>query len=239
MSDAATPDPRAKTKQWRNVMCPETEPDAEIRAVNAFEDQMDDVPDSAVHIRALISRIDPLSHYKAFENLDFILSAIGELDYPGSPAVDVLWRHGDIDDNRRAEAKCYITALNTWLEGVELDAAKDATPDCAAVIETAYAVLGEANDEKRWLAMSLRKTLKERAYTPWDTIEEYDDASFIRAVYQSILGRPPSPDDLQFRIEELENGKTREAFFEEILEAPEHKWGHLACIAGQLKHTGT
>jgi hypothetical protein len=237
MSDPGSPDARAKLSQWRNVMCPDAEPDAEIRSINAFEDQMGSVPDGAVHVRALISRVDPLSHYKAFENLTFILSAIGNLDYPRSPAVDVLWRHDQMDDERRVQARCYIRALDAWLDDLDLSSAREAYPACAAVIDSAYAALGEANEEKRWLAMSLRKTLKEHAYTPWDTIAEYDGAAFVTAVYQSILGRPPSPDDLKFRLDELANGKTREAFFEEILAAPEHQHGHLACIAGQLKRS--
>ena len=63
------------------------------------------------------SRIDPLSHYKAFENVEFIAQAIGDLDYPGSPAIDVLWRHGQIDDERREEAKRYIYCITAWLDG--------------------------------------------------------------------------------------------------------------------------
>ena len=85
--------------------------------------------------------------------------------------------------------------------------------------------------------MCLQKTLKEHVYTPWDFIAECDDVAFVRAAYEAILGRPPSPDDLQFRVEELREGKSREDFFQEILAAPEHQMGHLYGVAGVLKHT--
>ena len=107
--------------RWRNVLCPESEPDDEILRIDAVEDTLPDLPGMVERIRALISRVDPLSHYKAFDNVDFLLDAIGQLDYPRSPAVDVLWRHGQIDDQRRTEAKCYIDALSAWISGVPLD----------------------------------------------------------------------------------------------------------------------
>lgn len=236
MPDADPSSSPDKMKRWRNVICPESEPDAEIRAIDAFEDRVDAADKaSADHVRALISRIDPLSHYKIFDNIDFILEAIGKLDYPRSPAVDVLWRHGQIDPERRAFAKCYVRALEAWLEDKELAAATGTDAGCAEVTTAVYRALGDRTAAKRWLAMSLRKTLKEHAYEPWDTIQEHSDAEFVRAVYTSILGRPPSPDDLAFRLRELASGKSRVAFLEEILAAPEHQAGHLACIAEQLK----
>lgn len=226
---------RQKMRRWRNVTCPESEPDAEMRKIDDLETELGDLPPLVERIRALISRVDPLSHYKAFENLDFLLQAIGELDYPGSPAVDVLWRHGAIDDARRVRAKQLIDALGAWLDGVELVMAQEAMPDSAGQLADVYAALGDSTDEKRWLAMCLRKTLKEHAYTPWDFINEADDAAFVRAVYMSILGRPPSPDDLTFRLEELAAGKTREAFFVEIMGADEHRQGHLHAVAAHVK----
>ena len=86
--------------------------------------------------------------------------------------------------------------------------------------------------------MSLRKTLKEHTYTAWDHITESNDETFIRGVYQSILHRQPSPDDLKFRLEELKNGKERESFFQEILAADEHRMSHLYQLAEYVKHKG-
>lgn len=226
---------REKMRRWRNVMCPESGPDAEIGAIDEFEAELGDLPPLVPRIRALISRIDPLSHYKAFENLDFLLAAIGALDYPGSPAVDVLWRHGMIDEERRAQVRSYIDVIGAWLADTDLETTKTAQPDNADCAVQVFEMLGEPSEEKRWLAMSLRKTLKEHAYTPWDFISEYDDAAFVRAVYESILGRPPSPDDLAFRVEELAAGKSREAFFVEAMGSDEHRRGHLHGVAGRLK----
>ena len=89
MDEMPKDDMRVKMRRWRNVICPEGEPDAEIGVIDAFEEEIGDLSPLVARIRALISRIDPLSHYKAFENLDFLLAAIGRLDYPGRPAVDV------------------------------------------------------------------------------------------------------------------------------------------------------
>ncbi len=232
-----TVDPvREKMRRWRNVMCPDSEPDAEVRAIDAAEQNLDKPAAMVTRIRALISRIDSLSHYKAFENIDFLLDAIGDLDYPGSPAVDVLWRDGQVDDVRRAHARAYADALGAWLSGRSLPSAQGDHPDSADLLTRIYEALGEPNEEKRWLAMSLRKTLKEHAYTPWDYIAEYDDAAFVCAVYESVLGRPPSGDDLAFRVEELLAGKSREAFVTEIMGTDEHRRGHLYGIAAHLKH---
>ena len=229
---------QSRMKRWRNVMCPESQPDAEIKAIDAVEDEMGGLTPLVERIRALISRIDQLSHYKAFDNIDFILNAVGKLDYPRIPAVDVLWRFGQIDDQRRDEAKSYITALNTWLTGLSIEEARASQPDNIALLDKIYNTLGNMDESKRWLAMCLSKTLKEHAYAPWDFIDESDDVTFINAVYESILHRHPSPDDLQFRLEELQNGTDREAFFQQIFEAGEHKTSHLHGLASIIKHKG-
>jgi hypothetical protein len=225
-----------RMKRWRNVVCPESQPDAEMKEIDAFEDELDSMMPIVERIRALISRIDPLSHYKAFENIDFILDAVGKLDYPRSPAVDVLWRFGQIDDQRRDEIKRYITAVNTWLTVVSLDDAVAKQPDNSQILSKVYRFLGEIDENKRWLVMCLSKTLKEHAYTPWDFINESDDATFVTAVYESILHRHPSPDDLKFRLEELRNGKEREELFEEVFVAGEHKMSHLHGLASIIKY---
>jgi hypothetical protein len=224
--------------RWRNVLCPESNPDAEIQAIDAFEESMGDLLPFVERIRALISRIDPLSHYKAFENIEFLLDAIGKLDYPRSPAVDVLWRFGQIDEDRRKEVKQYINALDNWLQDMGIEQAKQQQSDNTSVVDKVYDLLGESDDNKRWLAMCLKKTLKEHVYTPWDFINEIDDITFVRAVYKAILHRPPSPDDLQFRVEELRNGKDRQSFFLEIFDANEHHNSHLSKLADIIKKSG-
>ena len=54
------PDAKARMRRWRNVMCPESKPDAAIRAIDAFEDELDDVPSLVERIRALDRRIEGL-----------------------------------------------------------------------------------------------------------------------------------------------------------------------------------
>ena len=216
-------------------MCPESQPDVEIKAIQALEDKLGELPPRVERIRSLESRIDPLSHYEAFENIDFIMKSIGELDYPGYPAVNVLWRNGQIDDERREEAKRYIYSISSWLDGKNVEEAKIERQECSRLLDKVYTVLGEMSDHKRWLAMSLSKTLKEHAYTPWDFIGEYGDEDFIKAVYVAVIGREPSPDDLKFRMEELKTIKSREEFFLDVFNAEEHKMGHLHGVAGILK----
>ncbi|MDF1513529.1 MAG: DUF4214 domain-containing protein, partial [Anaerolineae bacterium] len=65
---------------------------------------------------------------------------------------------------------------------------------------------------------------------------EHNDEAFVQAVYEAILHRPPSPDDLKFRLEELSNGKDRESFFMEIFNASEHQAGHLYQLSYYLKN---
>ena len=127
-----------RMKRWRNVMCPDDKPDTEIQAIDAIEDEMGELAPLVERIRALVSRIDPLSHYKAFENVEFILEAIGQLDYPRSPAVDVLWRWSQIDEQRRNEAKSYINALNSWLLELSLEEAKIHQPNNLPVLGKVY-----------------------------------------------------------------------------------------------------
>jgi len=222
--------------RWRNVACPESEPDAEMQNIDALEDhlgeRLGDMPQNVAQIRALISRIDPLSHYKTFDNLDFILRAIGALDYPKRPAVDVLWRFGEIDEERRLKVKAYIDALTAWIEDKPRE---EVDVGDAKLVDSVYTSLGERTEWKVWLAMCMAKTLKEHAYTPWDVVDDHGNREYVCAVYETILGRPPSPDDLAFRVKELESGKTREDLFQEVFSSEEHKNAYLERIAGRLK----
>lgn len=215
-------------QKWRNVMCPEAQPDDEIKAIDAFEQRLGQLPPKVERIRALVSRIDPLDHYRAFENVEFVVSAIGKLDYPRYPAIDVLSRRGQIDEERRDQARRYIHCLASWLEGKDMDSAKADRPDCSELLGRTYAALGQADDYKRWLVMSLAKTLKEHTYLPWDFIAEHSDEEFVRAVYTTLLSREPSPDDLKFRLEELKAGKSRDTLFRQVL-------GSAECQAEQLQ----
>lgn len=222
--------------RWRNITCPESEPDAEIRRIEVMEDERGPFPAEAEQIRALISRFESLSHYKAIENLTFIMRAIGSSDYPGMPAVDVLWRHERIDDERRATFRRYYHALQSWLAGETIEQAKEkqaAPTDALGELDEVYASLGDPDDAKTWLAASLAKTLGEQVLTPEDVIAEHDDEAYVLALYEAILHRHPSPDDLKFRLAELRNGMTRDEMFGGVLAAAEHTdhvRGRLAAI---------
>ncbi len=220
---------------WRNISCHDSEPDAEIQAINAMEDELDPLPPEAENIRALISRFESLTHYKAVDNLTLILRAIGSSSYPGMPAVDVLWRHERIDDDRRAKFRSYYHALQSWLAGKTLEQAKDTHGSVAAEIDDVYACLGESGGAKNWLAASLAKTLGEQVLVPEDVIAEHDDEAYILALYEAILHRHPSPDDLHFRLAELQNGMTRDEMFGGVLAAAEHTDHVRVHIAAILK----
>ena len=224
-----------RMKRWRNVACPQSEPDAEMVAIDKFEDSLGVLPPKVERIRALISRIDPLSHYKAFDNLDFLMTAIGKLDYPRYPAIDVLSRHGQLDNERLTQVQRYVYCLEAWLAGKSLAEAAAERKDCPKLIEKTYTELGDRTDEKRWLVMAMVKTLKEHAYSPWHFIAEAEDADFVRAVYFANLKRPPSPDDLKFRVEGLRGGKTRHSFFLEVFGSAEHQRRKLGQVAGIIK----
>ena len=207
-------------------------PDADIARINSMEDELGPLPDAVEHVRALISRFDSLSHYRALDNLTFIIRAIGSSDYPGMPAVDVLWRHARIDDERRGQFKAYYQALRAWLAGKPLDRAAEGADEADEV----YAALGESDPAKVWLAESLAKTLAECVLLPEDVIAEHDDEAYVRALYEAVLHRHPSPDDLRFRVEELASGRTRDELFADILNAAEHTEhvrAHLAGILGR------
>ena len=227
-----------RMRRWRNVNCHDAPADAEITRINAMEDELGPFSDEAEHVRALVSRFNSLSHYRAADNLTFIMRAIGSSDYPGMPAVDVLWRHERIDGERRAQFRRYYRALQAWLAGEPREQAKQAAADGPEELDEVYAALGDSDDTKRWLAASLAKTLAEYVLVPEDVIAEHDDEAYIRALYEAVLHRHPSPDDLRFRVAEMAAGKTRDEMFDDILAANEHTGNVRGHIAAILKRSG-
>ena len=221
--------------KWRNVLCPDDEPDAEMQRIDAMEQALGEVPPEVMRVRALISRFDSLVHYRTFDNVALLLDAIGRKTYPGSPAVDVLSRAWEIDEERRERVKGYARALAAWAEGRPRSAAAAAGSAVAAQCDDVYEALGEPDDEKRWLAASLGKTLKVHACTPQEQIDDAGAKEFVCAVYQAALGRTPSPDDLDFRVAELAAGKTREGLMDEVFGSDESRRRRLHEVAAHLK----
>jgi hypothetical protein len=178
-----------------------------------------------------------LSHYRAFNDIDFIIEAIGKKDYPSSPALDVLPSYDDIDHERREKVKEYIYCLTSWAEAKDVEDAVAEFKASENLLRNVYIHLDELDEEKKWLTLCLTKTLKEKASSPEDVVSEISDEEFIAYVYNTILGRGPDDDDLQLRLAELERGKTREELIRSVLESKESRKRMLTEIAESIKQS--
>ena len=207
---------------WRNILHHDDEPDEAMQHIDAQVAPLEELPDAVRHIRALISRFDSLTHYCAFDNLDLIVRAIGDGTYVGRPAVDVLTRAWEMDDQHRGQAKMYVQTLQAWSEGKSAEEAQQVAGDSELCAEL-YSILGPPAEHKAWLAASLAHTLKAFAYEAQDLLDEAAEADFVRGVYRAALGRDPSPDDLQNRLAELAGGKSRDHFIREVFDSAESR----------------
>ena len=210
------------SSHWRNILHHHDEPDETMQRIDSQVAALEELPDAVRHIRALISRFDSLTHYCAFDNLDLLVRAIGEGTYSGRPAVDVLTRAWEMDDQRRGRAKIYVQTLQAWSEGKSVEEAEQVTGDSELCAEL-YATLGPFAAHKAWLAASLSHTLKAFAYEAQDLLAEAAEADFVRGVYRAALDRDPSHDDLQNRLAELSCGKSREHFIREVFDSAESR----------------
>ena len=210
------------SSHWRNILHHHDEPDETMRHIDAEVAPLEELPDAVRHIRALISRFDSLTHYRAFDNLDLLVRAIGEGTYPGRPAVDVLTRVWEMDDQRRGRAKTYVQTLQVWSEGKPVEEAQQVAGDPELCAEL-YGILDPFEEYKAWLSASLAHTLKAFAYEAQDLLDEAAEADFVRGVYRAALDRDPSHDDLQNRLAELAGGKSRDHFIREIFDSAESR----------------
>ena len=224
----------------RNSHAESPESDAEAQqpeAINITEQERNLLGEKGQQVKALISRIADLSHYRAFDDLDFIIEAIGKKDYNGSPALDVLPSNEDIDRDRRERVREYIYCLNSWAEGKDLE---DAIAEFKAkdnVLRSIYTLLGGLDEEKRSLASDLAGVLDEKVSSPEDVVSEIPDEEFITYVYNTVLGRDPDNDDLNLRLMELKRGKTRPDLINDILESRESRKRILLEIAESIKQS--
>ncbi|MCY3792370.1 MAG: hypothetical protein OXH63_26625 [Gemmatimonadetes bacterium] len=207
---------------WRNILHHHDEPDEAMQHIDAQVAPLEELPDAVRHIRALISRFDSLTHYRAFDNLDLIVRAISEGTYSDRPAVDVLTRAWEMDDQRRSRAKTYVQTLRAWSEGKSAEEAQQVAGDSELCVEL-YATLGPFEEHKAWLAASLAHTLKAFAYEAQDLLDETAEEDFVRGVYRAALDRDPSHDDLQNRLAELAGGKSRDHFVREVFDSAESR----------------
>ena len=219
---------------WRNILHHHDEPNEAMQRIDAQVDPLEELPDAMRHIRALISRFDSLTHYRAFDNLDLLVRAIGEGTYPGQPAVDVLTRAWEMDDQRRSRAKTYVQTLQAWSEGKSAEEAQQVAGDSELCAEL-YRTLGSLEEHKAWLTASLAHTLKAFAYEAQDLLDETDAADFVRGVYRAALGRDPSHDDLQNRLTELADGKSRDHFVREVFDSAESRQRQQWQVLEKLK----
>ena len=207
---------------WRNILHHDHEPNEAMQRIDVQVAPLEELPDAVRHIRALISRFDSLTHYRAFDNLDLLVRAIGEGTYVGRPAVDVLTRAWEMDDQRRSRAKTYVQTLQAWSEGKSAEEAQQVVDDAELCAEL-YGILGPLKEHEAWLAASLAHTLKAFAYEAQDLLDETAEADFVRGVYRAALGRDPSHDDLQNRLTELAGGKSRDHFIREVFDSAESR----------------
>ena len=241
-----------KIYRRKNTMTEDADLDVEIQQIeqeSSLEEEVDDFSveasngslngngEKAQQIKALISRSSDFLHYRAFDDINFIIEAIGKKDYSGSPALDVLPSHDGIDRDRREKAREYIYCLKSWAEGRDME---DAVADFKAsekFLRSTYAQLGVLDEEKKQLALLLSDGLNEKVSSPEDAILEVADEEFIIYVYNAILARKPDDDDLKLRLMELRRGKTRQELITDILESRESSRRMVSEIAKSIKKT--
>jgi hypothetical protein len=227
----------SKVYRWKNIPTENVESDEEIQQTNAVEEELGEVEEKAQQVGALISRIADLSHYRAFNDIDFIIEAIGDKDYSGSPALDVLPSYDDIDHERREKVEEYIYCLTCWIEGRDVEDAVAESKANGKLLQDIYTYLGEPHEEKKWLALCLTKTLKGKVSSPEDVVSEIPDEEFIVCLYNTILGREPDDDDLQLKLMELRSGKTRQGLIEDVLQSKESRKRVLAEVAKSARRS--
>jgi hypothetical protein len=208
----------------------------EVTEMNSVEESTE-IGEKAQQIKALISRICDLSHYRALDDIDFLIEAIGDKDYPGSPALDVLPSHAGVDTGRREKVKEYIYCLNSWTEGKDVEDAVGEFRVNENLLRTVYIHLGDLDDDKRVLSLCLSDSLDELVSSPEDIVSEISDEEFIYHTYRTILGREPDDDDLVLRLAELERGKTRPEVIREVLECKESNRRMVAEIAESIRRS--
>ena len=103
------------------------------------------------------------------------------------------------------------------------------------LLRNIYIHLDELDEEKKWLAMCLAKTLKEKISSPEDVISEISDEEFIIYVYKAVLGRGPDDDDLNLKLIELKHGKSRQELIEDVLSSRESRKRMLTEIAKSIE----
>jgi hypothetical protein len=223
-----------KIYRWRDIPAEKAESDTEIQQIDAMEEELGEMGERVQQIRALISRIADLSHYRALDDIDFMIEAIGAKDYSGSPALDILPSHEDTDRERRESVREYIYCLTAWAEEKDVEDAVAEFKANEKLLRNTYIHLGEPDEEKKWLALCLARTLKEKVASPEDVISEIPDEEFVVSVYKTILDREPNGDDLNLKLLDLKRGKTRQELIQDVLGSRESRKRMLTEVAKSI-----
>ena len=202
--------------------------------MNGAQEELDDLGEKVQQIKALVLRMAELSHYRAFADIDFIIKAVGEKDYDGSPALDVLPSHEDIDRDLREKVKEYIYCLTSWVEEKDLEDAVAEFKADERFLRNTYMQLGELDEEKKSLATFLAENLQEKVASPEDIVSEISNEDFIVYAYKTILGRAPDDDDFKLKMIELNRGKTRQELIKDILKSRESHKRMMTEIADSI-----
>jgi len=203
--------------------------------VSNSEVELNEFIEKVKQIEVLIDRISDPSHYRFFNDVDFIVDAIGEMDYPGSPAVDVLPSHDDIEIERRDMIKDYLFCLSMWSEGTSLEDALGEFKVNEKILRNIYRLLGALDGDKFDLVQYLIKSLEEKVSSPEDILSQVAEEEFIYHVYKTILGRDPDEDELKLKLMGFKRGKTRQELVREIMESRETNKRMLAEIAASIE----
>jgi hypothetical protein len=231
---------RAMNKMYRrkNGTVEAVETDAEVQQMDvAVEEEVTGFGEKVQQVKALIPRMADLSHYLAFNDIEFIIEAIGNRDYPGSPALDVLPSYEVINSDRKEKVREYIHCLLCWAEAKDVEDAVAEFKSNEKLLRNTYIQLGELDEDKKSLALMLAKILKDQISSPEDAISEISDEDFIKYVYKTILGREPGEDDLSLRLTQLKRGKPRHEMIKDILESKESSRIMLAKIAESINQS--
>ena len=204
----------------------------------AAGEETSNLGEKAQQVKALISRMADLTHYRAFDDIDFVIPAVGDKDYQGSPALDVLPSHEDIDREVRERVREYIYCLNSWADGKDVEDVVAEFKADEKLLRNTYAKLGTQDEEKKSLALSLTESLEEKVASPEDIIAEISDEDFIIYVYNTVLSREPDDDDLKLRSMELKRGKSRQDLIRDLLESRESHKRMLSEIAESIRKSG-
>lgn len=91
--------------------------------------------------------------------------------------------------------------------------------------ESPTSILRSLTDSEEYTARNLLESVKEVA----------SDQEFVLQVYRALLGREPSPDDLEFRVSEIRETGSRDALIRSVARSREHLDRQLARVAEALK----